>query len=238
MGEYGRMRVLIVDDEPPAVERLSALVAAFSDCCVVGCESRSERVLERCRRLRPDAVLMDIEMPGSSGLEIASGIQDLDPVPGVIFITAHDQYAVDAFDVEAVDYLVKPVREARLRQALDRVASTRGLEQTRFSARIGDRLVRIALDEVRAFTAEDKCTLVHAVTAQAIMDDPLKSIEAEFGDRFVRIHRNALASRYHLKSLFTDRAGVARVGIEGIDLKPEVSRRNHTLVKKMLSGAL
>lgn len=238
MDEAGRIRVLIVDDEPPAVERLSALVAGFSDCRVVGCESRSERVLERCRRLQPDAVLLDVEMPGASGLEIASGLQDIDPVPAIIFITAHDRYAVDAFDVEAVDYVVKPVREARLRQALDRVSSARRLEQAWVSARIGERLVRIALDEIRAFTAEDKCTLVHAVNVQAVMDDPLKSIEAEFGDRFVRVHRNALASRYHLKSLFTDRADVVRVEIEGIDIQPEVSRRNHTLVKKLLLGAL
>lgn len=238
MEEAGRIRVLIVDDEPPAVERLSALVAAFSDCRVVGCESRPGRVPDRCRRLQPDVVLLDVEMPGTSGIEIASELQLLDPVPAVIFITAHDRYAVDAFDVEAVDYVVKPVRQARLRQALDRVATARRVEPTWISARIGDRLVRIALDEIRAFTAEDKCTLVHAVNAQAVMDDPLKSIEAEFGDRFVRIHRNALASRYHLRSLFTDRADVARVEIEGIDLQPEVSRRNHTLVKKLLTGAL
>ncbi|HKL52564.1 MAG TPA: LytTR family DNA-binding domain-containing protein [Wenzhouxiangellaceae bacterium] len=238
MEEDERIRVLIVDDEPPAVERLSAMVAGFSDCRVVGCESRPERVLERCRRLRPDAVLLDVEMPGTSGLEIAAGIQVLDPIPAVIFITAHDQYAVDAFDVEAVDYVVKPVRETRLRQALDRVASARRIDQGRVCARIGDRLVRIALDEIRAFTAEDKCTLVHAVSAKAVMDDPLKSIEAEFGDRFVRIHRNALASRYHLRSLFSDRADVVRVEIEGIDLQPEVSRRNQTLVKKLLSGTL
>lgn len=238
MDEAGRMRVLIVDDEPPAVERLSALVAGFPDCHVVGCESRSERVVERCRRLQPDAVLLDVEMPGRTGLEIASRIQDLDPVPAIIFITAHDRYAVDAFDVEAVDYVVKPVRAARLRQALDRVASAARREQTWVPARIGERLVRLALDEIRAFTAEDKCTLVHAVDAQAVMDDPLKTIEATFGDRFVRVHRNALVSRYHLKSLFTDRADVARVEIDGIDLQPEVSRRNHTLVKKLLTGSL
>jgi len=238
MEEADRIRVLIVDDEPPAVERLSAMVAGFPDCRVVGCESSPERVLDRCLRLRPGAVLLDVEMPGASGLEIAARIQDLDPVPSVIFITAHDQYAVDAFGLEAVDYLVKPVREARLRQALDRVASTRRREQAWVCARIGERLVRIALDEIRAFTAEDKCTLVHAVNARAVMDDPLKSIEAEFGDRFLRVHRNALVSRYHLKSLCSDRADVARVEIDGIELQPEVSRRNHTLVKKLLSGAL
>lgn len=238
MDPAGRIRVLIVDDEPPAIERLSALVGAFPDCRVVGCESRAQRVLERCRRLKPDVLLLDVEMPGMNGLEIASGLRGLDPSPAVIFITAHDQYAVDAFDLEALDYVVKPVREARLRQALDKIAAGRPTTQARVSARIGERLVRIGLDEIRAFTAEDKCTLVHALNVQAVMDDPLKSLEAAFGDRFVRIHRNALASRYHLKSLFTDRSDVARVQIEGIDLEPEVSRRNYTLVKKLLSGAL
>lgn len=237
MDEAGRIRVLIVDDEPPAVERLSAMVGGFSDCLVVGCESRAERVVQRCRRLQPDVLLLDVEMPGFSGLEVATGIRALDPAPVIIFITAHDQYAVDAFAVRAVDYVVKPVREARLRQALDRVASHRGRVQVHISARIGERLVRIALDEVRAFTAEDKCTLVHTINARAVMDESLKSIEGEFGDRFVRVHRNALVSRYHLKALFNDRGDIARVVLDGVDLQPEVSRRNRTLVKKLLTGA-
>jgi len=237
MDEAGRIRVLIVDDEPPAIERLAAMVAVFSDCELAGCESRSDRVLERCRQLRPDAVLLDVEMPGVNGLELASKMLRLDRAPAIIFVTAHDRYAVNAFDVEAVDYVVKPVRQSRLRQALDRVVSVRAGAQAWVAARIGERLVRIALDEVRAFTAEDKCTLVHALDAQAVVDEPLISIETEFGDRFVRVHRNALVSRYHLRALFTDRADVVRVEIEGIDLKPEVSRRNQKVIRKFLTGA-
>lgn len=238
MDQSGRIRVLIVDDEPPAVERLSEMVSGFSDCEVAGCESRSDRVLERCRQLRPDAVLLDVEMPGVNGLQIASELLRLECVPSIIFVTAHDNYAVEAFDVEAVDYVVKPVRQARLLQALERVSSMRNVEQKWVSARIGDRFVRIALDEIRAFTAEDKCTLVHALHSRAMMDEPLKSIEREFGDRFIRVHRNALVSRYHLRALYTDRAEISRVEIEGIDVKPEVSRRNHAFVKKLLTGAL
>lgn len=234
----GRMRVLIVDDEPPAVERLSRLVSTFSDCEIAGCESRPDRVLQRCRQLDPDVVLLDVEMPGSDGLDIASGLMQFERAPSIVFVTAHDRYAVGAFDVEAVDYVVKPVRQARLRQALDRVAATRSSGETWVAARIGDRLIRIALEEIRAFTAEDKCTLVHALDVQAVMDEPLKSIECRFGDRFIRIHRNALASRYHLRALFSDRADVTRVEIQGIDLQPEVSRRNHTTVKKLLTGTL
>lgn len=238
MDRTERIRVLIVDDEPPAVERLSGMVSMFSDCEVAGCESRPDRVLERCRQLRPDVVLLDIEMPGASGLQLASGLLRLEPAPSVIFVTAHDHYAVEAFDVEAVDYLVKPIREARLRQALDRVSALRNTGQKWVSASVGERLVRIALDEIRAFTAEDKSTLVHALHVRAVMDEPLKSIENQFGDRFVRVHRNALVSRYHLRALFTDRAEIARVEIEGIDVQPEVSRRNHTFIKKLLTGAL
>jgi len=230
-----RTRVLIVDDEPPAVERLSTMVAGFERFEVAGCESRSGRVLERCRQLRPDAVLLDVEMPGMDGIQIASELLDEPRAPAVIFVTAHDQYALDAFDVEAVDYLVKPVRPARLRQALERVTIARGDRSPGLAARIGDRLIRIPLDEIRAFTAEDKCTVVHALETCGLMDWPLKAIEREYGERFVRIHRKALASRHHLRALFNDRSDVMRVEIDGIDLTPQVSRRNQTMIKKMLT---
>jgi len=178
-----------------------------------------------------------VEMPGINGLELASQMLHLEQVPAIIFVTAHDHYAVDAFDVEAADYVVKPVRQSRLRQALDRIKFSRDGDRPWLAARIGERLVRIALDRVRAFTTEDKCTVVHSVDAQARIDEPLISIEAQLGDRFVRVHRNALVSRNHLRAFFTDRCDVARVQIEGIELNPEVSRRNQTAIKKMLTGS-
>lgn len=232
-----RTRVLIVDDEPPAVERLSAMVAGLERFEVAGCESRSGRVLERCRQLAPDAVLLDVEMPGIDGLQLASQLLDEPRAPAVIFVTAHDRYALEAFDVEAVDYLVKPVAAARLRQALERVTASRGQSSPAVAARVGDRLMRIPLDDVRAFTAEDKCTVVHALRTQGLVDQPLKAVEREYGERFVRIHRNALASRDHIRALFNDRSNVARVEIDGIELAPEVSRRNHAAIKKLLTAA-
>ena len=230
-------RVLIVDDEPPAVERLSTMVSGLERFEVAGCESRSGRVLERCRQLSPDAVLLDVEMPGIDGLQLASELLGEPRAPAVIFVTAHDRYALEAFDVEAVDYLVKPVRAARLRQALERVTAARGQRSPGVGARIGDRLVRIPLDEIRAFTAEDKCTLVHALHSRALVDQPLKAIEREYGERFVRAHRNALVSRHHLRGLFNDRSNVLRAEIDGIDLAPEVSRRNQTTIRKLLTEA-
>lgn len=230
-----RTRVLIVDDEPPAVERLSAMVAGFDRFEVAGCESRSGRVLERCRELGPDAVLLDVEMPGVDGLQLAAELLEVPAAPAVIFVTAHERYAVEAFGVAAVDYLVKPVRPIRLRQALERVTTARGERSPGLAARIGDRLIRIPLDEIRAFTAEDKCTVVHALRTRALSDQPLKAIEREYGERFVRIHRKALASRHHIRALFTDRSDVARVTIDGIELEPEVSRRNQKTVKNLLT---
>ena len=231
-----RTRVLIVDDEPPAVERLSAMVSGFDRFEVAGCESRSGRVMERCRQLGPDAVLLDIEMPGTDGLQLAAALLNEPRAPAVIFVTAHDRYALEAFDVEALDYLIKPVRPDRLRHALERVTAARGKRSPGLAARVGERLVRIPLEEIRAFIAEDKCTVVHTPQVQALVDQPLKAIERMYGDQFIRVHRNALASRQHLRALFTDRSKITRVEIEGIDLAPEVSRRNQATIKTLLAG--
>lgn len=230
-------RIMVVDDEPPAVERMVSLLGAEPGVQVVGCESRASRVVERCRSLAPDLVLLDIEMPGANGLELARELRGLEPCPAIVFVTAHDDYAVDAFDIPALDYLVKPVRAERLRTALARLRR-RGpaAADDALSARVGDRLLRIPLDQVRALVSEDKCTVVHATGGQALCDATLKDLEARHADRFVRVHRSALVSRPHLRSLFRDAEGVERVAVDGIALEPEVSRRNHSAVKRWLTG--
>jgi two-component system response regulator AlgR len=228
--------VLIVDDEPPAVERLSALVQTFPECRVAGCESRAERVVDRCRELAPDAVLLDIEMPGVDGLSLARELARRAGDPAIVFVTAHDRYAVDAFGVAAVDFVVKPVRPDRLRQALRRAAQRGGRASEFVAVRIGDRTKRVALSEISAFTAGDGCTIVHAGGGRAVLDRPLKAAEDAWGDRFVRVHRNALANRYHLRALFTDRDGVERLEVDGLDGALEVSRRNRAAVRRCLSG--
>ena len=234
MNQRPRLRVMVVDDEPPAVERMTALLADRGDVELVGCESRAARVAGRCASLRPDVVLLDIEMPGSDGIEIARGLTRGEHPPAVIFVTAHERYAVDAFGVAALDYLVKPVRRDRLARALERVAGLRLQSREWIAGRIGERRVRIPLDEVRAFIAEDKCTLVHAVHQQAMVDEPLKALEQRHGGRFLRVHRNALVSRDHVVELFSDTADVERIKLEGVELSPEVSRRNRAAVRELL----
>lgn len=227
-------RVMVVDDEPPAVERMVALLGAQPGVEVVGCESRPDRVVERCRQLNPDLVFLDIEMPGTPGLELARALRRLDRPPAIVFVTAHPDYAVQAFDVAALDYLVKPVRTERLRTALARLGGTGRSDQV-LAARIGERRLRIPLADIRALASEDKCTVVHSVGGQALCDASLKDLEARYGDRFLRVHRAALVSRRHVRSLYRDAGGVERLTLEGSAFEPEVSRRNHAAVKRLLT---
>lgn len=237
MSDSGPIRVMIVDDEPPAVERMTALVGAQTGFEVVACESRSARVAERCSALAPDLVLLDIEMPGLDGLDLARALAAAgEEAPSVVFVSAHESYAVDAFGVAAVDYLVKPVREQRLRRALERVRRLRRPEPEYLAVHIGERLRRLALTDIRAFTAEDKSTLAHAPEVCGVVDQPLRQIEQRHGDRFVRVHRNALASRAHLRSMCPDRDGVERVELDGLELRLEVSRRNRAEIRRLLTG--
>ncbi len=236
MSELGSIAVMIVDDEPPSVERLSALVSEFPECRVVGCESRASRVLERCDSLGPDVLLLDIEMPGIDGLEIARRLDTGDSAPAVVFVTAHDGYALDAFGVAAVDYVVKPVRASRLHRAVLRAAGMDRDDAGSVAARVGGRLVRVPVSEIRAFTVADKATIVHALAGRSVIDDPLKTLEQRFADRFVRVHRNALASRRHLRALYRDRDEVERVQVDGLSEGLEVSRRNRAAVKQLLTS--
>ncbi|MDT8438000.1 MAG: LytTR family DNA-binding domain-containing protein [Wenzhouxiangellaceae bacterium] len=237
MRENAVLDVFIVDDEPPAVERLSELVASLPGRRVVGCESRADRVLERCRALRPDVVLLDIEMPGQGGLALARDLAQLQPAPAIVFVTAHDEFALEAFGVAARDYLVKPVRRERLADSLVRLEPEPDpAHDIMIGGRIGERRVRIPLAEVRAFTAEDKCTLVHAVGRTALVDEPLKTLEARLGEQFLRVHRNALVSRAHVRALYTDNADAAHVELDGCALRPEVSRRNRSAVRALVAG--
>ncbi|GAB4171022.1 MAG: LytTR family DNA-binding domain-containing protein [Wenzhouxiangellaceae bacterium] len=232
-----RLRVMVIDDEPPAVERLAGMLARSPGVEVVACESDPVRGLQRAGQLRPDVIFLDIRMPGLSGLGVASRLASLNPQPKVVFVTAYEQYAVEAFGLAAVDYLLKPVRGERLAEALRRCCSTAGAESEWIVAQIGERRLRIPLDEVRAFVARDKCTLVYAPDTMALVPDTLKHLEQRYPDRFVRIHRNALVSRRHLRELASDSDGTERVRVDGLDLRLEVSRRNRAQVREVLDAS-
>lgn len=231
------LRVLVVDDEAPAVRRLQRLLKEHPLAEYAGSASHAAEALAACRSQHPDVVLLDVEMPGMDGVSAARRMLRLEQPPQVIFVTAFEQYAVDAFDLHALDYLVKPVRAERLDKALRRAAEARTGGPGRrvsLSARLGERLLAIPLDEVRVLLAEDKYTCVHYLGGEALIEDSLMSLEARFPEHFVRVHRAALVSREHLRALQRDADGHERVEIEGCEVRPEVSRRNLATVRRLL----
>lgn len=202
------MRILIVDDEQPARDRLRQLLAAENDVEIVGEAEDGVQTLERVSELTPDLLLLDIQMPGLSGLEVAASLGR--PRPAIIFCTAYDQYAVDAFELQAIDYLLKPVNRARLRAALDRVREARGSERdrqidrvtrdhalapTRFLARKAARFRVVPRDEVLAFTFHEGLTRLHTATEQLWMQPTLAALARRLdGDTFFQVSRAAIVS--------------------------------------------
>lgn len=230
------LRVVLVDDEAPARDRLARLLQECEGIDLVGqCEDGSD-LLTLCSSHRPDLVLLDVEMPGADGLELARQIKSLPEPPTVVFVTAFENYAVDAFDVRAADYLVKPVRRERLQAALDRVRARTPKREPMLIARLADRITRIPADEIRALIAEDKYVSVHYLGGIALVEDSLVQLETRFEGRFLRIHRNALVARGYLRSLFRDGEGAERVEIDDVDVCPEVSRRNLPEVRRVMKG--
>ncbi len=230
------MRALIVDDERPAADRLSRLLEQQAGVQTCGIVTQAAQVEERCRELLPDVVLLDVEMPGLDGVALARRLRKLESSPALIFVTAFEQYAVDAFELAAVDYLVKPVRADRLARALERARNRPIDPGAKLRTRLGDRILSIPVVDVRALVAEDKYTVVHFDKGEALIDDSLVTLEQRFSQQFIRIHRKALVARRYLRGLFRDEQGQERVELEGSECQPPVSRRNLALVRQVLDG--
>jgi two-component system response regulator AlgR len=232
------MRVLIVDDEPPARERLRLMVAEAGEFEVAGEAGHGEQAIDLVDKLTPDIVLLDVRMPGIDGLEVARHLATLPEPPAIIFTTAFDEYALQAFDSEAVAYLLKPIRAEKLRAALAKAARlTRPqLQQMAAAARepahrlhIGvrgrDGLKLIPIEEVFYFHADQKYTTVKHLKGEDLIDDSLKVLEEEFAASFVRIHRNALVNTKYLERIARDASGQHFVHLRGFPDALEVSRR-------------
>jgi two-component system response regulator AlgR len=209
-------RLFIVDDEAPARSRMITLLADIAEQCpheLVGAASDAQAALDEIIRTRPDIVLLDVQMPGMTGLELASHLSnDAAGMPSIIFVSAHDEYALKAFDVHALDYLLKPVRAARLAESIQRVSGLRsqsGLQQDaiadtaaalrmkrqHFSVQERGRLLLVPVGDVIYLKAEQKYVTLRTKIRDYLIEASLMSIEEEFGATFVRVHRNALAAR-------------------------------------------
>lgn len=244
------MRVLIADDEAPARARLRRMVEGIPDCEVV-CEAGNARdALQGCIDYAPGVVLLDIRMPDMDGIEAARHIAALDDGPAVVFTTAYDHYAIDAFDAHAVGYLLKPVRRERLEKALafaSRLGRTelaavgrdagRAAARANICARRGNELRLIPVDQVLYFQADQKYVTVRHVGGEDLLDEPLKDLAEEFADRFIRVHRSTLIALRHLERMERSDDGQYQVWLRGIDVPLPVSRRHVTAVKSCLKHA-
>jgi len=232
------MRVLIVDDEAPARARLRQLLAAYPDVEVAGEAETGIEAMEQASRATLDLLLLDIQMPGCSGIDVAACLPD--PRPHIVFCTAFDQHAVDAFELHAVDYLLKPISRARLAQALDRVRYlSAGLAQRapesrpapeavrpkRFLVKNGASYVVVPESRVLFFESEGGLTRIVSETGQYWMDPTLNELEERLDPaRFFRISRAALVSLNATAEVHPLTGGAGEVVLKN-GRRLEVSRR-------------
>jgi len=242
------MKILIVDDEQLARERLARLLEELgAPYEVVGQAASGKEAVELSSSLAVDLVLMDIRMPGMDGLEAAALLMGQDPAPAVVFVTAYEEHALEAFDRNAVDYLLKPVRQERLESALSRAQSlTRvqlqaleelngGGESYVYSNFRGG-VLRIPVDDIYFFHAEQKYVVARHPGGEALLEESLKSLEQHMGGRFLRIHRNALVAKKFINALEKSPDGRFHVCFGDIDDRLEVSRRHLSEVRRWLKG--
>lgn len=240
------MRIVIVDDEPLARDRLRALLEKIPDCEIVGEAEDGLSALQVVEQQRPDLVLLDISMPRMDGLEAANHMAAFEAPPAVIFCTAYDQHALAAFDAHAVDYLLKPIRADRLADAIDRArryvagterspaASMPSRQRSHLCARVRGNLMLVPVSSIRCLIAEDKYVVVHHDKGQVLVEDALKSLEDEFGSRFVRIHRNCLVALDYLRGLTRSADGRVLASVPGVDVELEISRRNLPTIRSLV----
>jgi two-component system, LytTR family, response regulator AlgR len=236
------IRVLLVDDEELARERLKRLIAEVPGYVCCGEAANGEEALTKCRRLQPDVVLMDIRMPCMDGLTAAQRLVQWPEPPAIIFCTAYDQYAVAAFQVHALGYLLKPVRREALAQALQQAGrlnrvQLNGVQQQllapteaqpqkkQLTARSQRGVELINIDDIFYLMADQKYVTVYHIGGEVLIDDTLKELEQILVPEFMRVHRNALINLRYVEALKKDLQGHYTVLLRGLDQPVPVSRR-------------
>jgi two-component system response regulator AlgR len=241
------LRVVIVDDEAPARSRLKELLA---DCAgelpltVTGEAASGPAAIELLAANPADVVLLDVRMPEMDGIEVAQHLQKLERPPAVVFATAYDAYAIRAFEVHAVDYLLKPIRLARLKEALARALAAPRPEvlsaiaraaRTHLSAQERGKIHLIPVKDVIYLKAELKYVTVRTAAREYLIEEALTKLEEEFGERFVRAHRNCLVARAAVRGFeraMQDGEAHWEVLLNGVEERIAVSRRQQHIVRE------
>jgi two-component system response regulator AlgR len=252
MTEARRLRVVIVDDEAPARSRMRDLLAeceAGLPLTVAGEAPSGRAALDLLAREAADVVLLDVRMPEMDGIELAQHLMRLERPPAIVFATAYDDYAIRAFEVNAVDYLLKPIRLERLQEALARASSLpprpdalRGLARgprAHLSAQERGRIHLIPIADVIYLKAELKYVSVRTAEREYLIEESLIRLEQEYGERFVRVHRNCLVARAGVRGFErseVDGEAGWEVVLNGVDERIAVSRRQQHVVREFTRG--
>ncbi len=235
------MRIVVVDDEAPARQRLKRLLGELEGMEVVGEAGDGEATLRAAEELKPDLILLDIRMPGMDGMEAARLLAAQPNPPRVIFTTAYGEHALEAFEAQAIDYLVKPVRKERLAQALQRVeglsAPAAQPEQGPGSLTLKKhgRVELLPIEQILYFQADQKYVTAHLLGREELLEESLKQLEEQLQGRVVRIHRNALVLRHALVGMERDAQGRHFVTLQGAGRGPEISRRHVAELRRLLT---
>lgn len=235
---------LVVDDEDLARQRLCKLLSAFRDLTVVDEARDGEEAMQKISCYRPQVVFLDIEMPGAGGLEVARSLAS--PRPRIVFCTGYDQYAIQAFELHAVDYLLKPVTRERLERTiqrlpqthetawesdLDRITRQASAKASRFLARIGNKYRVIELDEVQYFASEDKISMVHTAEGSFWMEPSLNALEERLDPgMFFRISRASIVRLDRIFEVIPLVGGYGEVRLRNGICLPISRRRFHDLL--------
>lgn len=239
------MKILVVDDEKLARARMRELIEKEGEHLIVGEAMNGNEAIEKTMDLKPECLLMDIRMPVMDGLEAAMHLQSMDLPPAVIFTTAYDQHALEAFEVNAIDYLLKPIRKDRLSAALQKAkqvsmkqlrevskAQTEPSFRSHISVHMRGQITLIPVQDIVYFMADNKYVTVRTTTEQHLIEDSLVSLEDEFSERFLRIHRNALVAVDYIRGIEKQPSGRWRVLLREIEDKLDVSRRHTPEVRR------
>lgn len=245
------LAIFIVDDEPPARNRIKELLDDCSDQLaleIVGEAGNGYDALARLSEVHADVVLTDIRMPQMDGVELAQHLNKLPKPPVVIFTTAYDAYAIKAFELHAIDYLLKPIRLGRLFDALTHARSAVPLRteelqeltpEPRKNLSIHERgkIQLIPIEDVLYLRAELKYVTVRTAKQEYLIEEPLTALEKEFATRFIRIHRNCLVAKEEIEGferVADDENGEQHwtVKLKGLDEKLPISRRQQYIVKE------
>jgi two-component system response regulator AlgR len=239
------MNILIVDDESLARQRIRDLLTDLGENSIVGEAVNGNEAIEKAVTLKPDLLLLDIRMPGMDGLEAAMHLQGVDNPPSIVFTTAYDEHALQAFEVNAVDYLLKPIRKERLQSALQKArplskkqlrdvndASDEKSVRTHISVHMRGRITLIPVSDIIYFIADNKYVTVRTPREQHLIEESLVSLEEEFSDQFLRIHRSSLVNTNYLRGMEKNSAGHWRVLLKDVDEKLVVSRRHTPQVRR------